>query len=177
MKEFFVSFAKYNKEANRSVYAILDKLSNDEREADRGSYYKSLSALYVHVLGGSVFLLGMLKEALTGSPASLALAGLEGITVPKGALSAAQWRDLAGAFEKADDAYIALVSSLRDEDFKAQVKLSWYGGNPASVPAAFMLQQLIAHGIHHRGQISQILDSLKIDNDYSGIAPAFMPKL
>jgi uncharacterized damage-inducible protein DinB len=177
MKELFISFAKYNKEANKAVYAILNGLSNDEREKERGSYYKSLSGLFAHTLGGTVFLLGTLKEALAESPAAGALAALEGITVPRESLSAAQWQELEGAFEKADNAYIDLVSSLRDEDLKAQVKLPWYGGNPASVPVAFMLQQLIAHGTHHRGQISQILDSLKIDNDYSGLSPAFIPKL
>ncbi|MDR1177295.1 MAG: damage-inducible protein DinB [Spirochaetaceae bacterium] len=175
MKELFITFAKYNKEANKAVCAILDGLSNDEREKDRGSYYKSLSGLFVHILGGTVFILGMLKEALGGSQS--ALSALESVTVPQGGLNAEQWKALGAAFEKADDAYIHFVSSLKEEDLKAPVKLSWYKGNPPSVPVAFMLQQLISHGNHHRGQISQILDSLKIDNDYSGIAPAFVPKL
>jgi uncharacterized damage-inducible protein DinB len=177
MKELFITFAKYNKEADKAIYTILDGLSNDEREKDRGSYYKSLSGLLVHVLGGAVFLLGMLKEALGGSPAQAAFSGLDSVAVPQGALDGEQWKALGVAFEKVDDAYISLVSSLREEDLKAQVKLSWYSGNPPSVPVAFMLQQLTAHGTHHRGQISQILDSLKIDNDYSGISPAFIPAL
>ncbi|MDR1210735.1 MAG: damage-inducible protein DinB [Spirochaetaceae bacterium] len=175
MKELFITFAKYNKEADKAIYAILDGLSNDEREKDRGSYYKSLSGLFVHTLGGTVFLLGMLKEALGGSPS--ALSDLGSVTIPEGGLNAEQWKVLGADFEKADDAYIQLVSSLKEEDLKAPVKLSWYKGNPPSVPVAFMLQQIIAHGTHHRGQISQILDSLKIDNDYSGISPAFVPKL
>jgi uncharacterized damage-inducible protein DinB len=37
-----------------------------------------------------------------------------------------------------------------------------------------MLHNLGAHGTHHRGQISQILDELKIDNDYSGINVRFL---
>ena len=177
MKEFFISFAKYNKEANRTIYAILNKLSNDEREQNRGSYYKSLSGVFAHILGGAVFLLGMLKEALAGRPAAKALAALEGIAVPRESLTAAQWQELEKAFEKADDAYIDFVASLTEEDLAVKVKLSWYKGNPPSVPLAFMLQQMIAHGTHHWGQISQILDSIKIDNDYSGLAPAFIPKL
>jgi uncharacterized damage-inducible protein DinB len=39
-----------------------------------------------------------------------------------------------------------------------------------------MFSQLIAHGTHHRGQISQVLDELGIDNNYSGINVAFLPK-
>jgi uncharacterized damage-inducible protein DinB len=37
-----------------------------------------------------------------------------------------------------------------------------------------MLHNLSAHGTHHRGQISQILDELKIDNDYSGLNVQFV---
>jgi len=177
VKEFFVSFAKYNKEANKAVYSILDKLSNEEREKDRGSYYKSLTGIYTHILGGTVFFLGMFKEALSASPAAKAFAALKGADIPKVPLSAGQWKALAGSFEKADDALISLASALSGDDLKAEVKIAWYDGNPASVPLAFMLEQLIAHGTHHRGQISQILDSLKIDNDYSGLATAFIPQL
>jgi uncharacterized damage-inducible protein DinB len=54
------------------------------------------------------------------------------------------------------------------------VKLDWYKGKPATVPLSVMLQQLVTHNLHHRGQISQILDSLKIDNDYSGINIKFL---
>ncbi|MDR1429049.1 MAG: damage-inducible protein DinB [Spirochaetaceae bacterium] len=177
MKELFITFAKFNKEADKTVYAILDGLSNEEREKDRGSYYKSLSGLFVHTLGGTVFLLGMMKDALGGSPALAALSALGSVTVPQGGLDAGQWKALGASFETADDAYIQFVSSLRESDFNAPVTLAWYKGNPPSVPVAFMLQQVTAHGTHHRGQISQILDSLKIDNDYSGISPAFVPKL
>jgi uncharacterized damage-inducible protein DinB len=39
-----------------------------------------------------------------------------------------------------------------------------------------MLSQILTHGTHHRGQLSQVLDELKIDNNYSGINVAFLPK-
>jgi uncharacterized damage-inducible protein DinB len=57
---------------------------------------------------------------------------------------------------------------------KLPVKIDWFGGNPAEITVSFLLSQLVVHNIHHRGQISQILDSMKIDNDYGGIDPAFM---
>jgi uncharacterized damage-inducible protein DinB len=62
-----------------------------------------------------------------------------------------------------------MAEALSESDMKLPIKIDWYGGNPASVPLSFMLSQLLLHNIHHRGQISQILDSLKIDNDFSGI--------
>ena len=175
MKKLFVSFAKYNEEANRAICSIADKLSNDEREKDRGSYYGSLSSLVRHVLEGTIFLGGMVKAAMPGNAAAQkAFAPAEGLGIPEGTLSESQWKSLAGLFAAADKSLVDFVSALPDTDFNAPVALEWYGGNPASVPLYFMLQQITAHNTHHRGQISQIFDELKIDNDYSGINVQFL---
>lgn len=177
MKDIFLMDAKYNGEADKTVFALLDKLSNEDREKERGSYYGSLSGLVRHILGGTSFFLGMFKAALPGNAAALkALAPLEGLSAPEGRLTEAQWKSLGAAFETADDAMVNFIAALSEEDFKAPVKINWYGGNPGAVPLYFMLRQLTAHGTHHRGQVSQILDELKIDNDYSGIGIAFLPK-
>jgi uncharacterized damage-inducible protein DinB len=175
MKETFLMFAKYNQAGNKTIYSILDKLSNDDREKDRGSYYKSLSGLLRHILGGTIFLSGMYKTALGGNAAALkALAPLEGIAVPENTLSEAQWKELGAILDSADAALVNLAAALNEGDLSRPVKLDWYGGNPDSVPLSFMLHQLMVHNTHHRGQISQILDSLNIDNDYSGISAAFL---
>lgn len=175
MKAWFITFAEYIKEADQRVYAILDGLSNDEREKDRGSYYGGLSGLILHLLGGTLFFHSLFKGALgEGSPAAKVL-DYPAITLPKGSLSEAQWKSLGPFFETANKATVEFIKALKDEELSSPVKLDWYGGNPPSVPLFFMLQQLTAHGIHHRGQISQILDELKVDNDYSGINVAFLP--
>ncbi|GHT96237.1 diguanylate cyclase [Spirochaetia bacterium] len=176
MKELFVINAQYNHEANKAILSILNGLSNDEREQDRGSYYKSLSGLVAHILGGTVFLLGMFKDlAAHNDAARKALAPLEAVSVPEGKLSEAQWKQLGADIETADTAYINFTKALTDADLKIPVKLSWYNSNPDSVPAFFLLNNLVAHGTHHRGQVSHILDELKIDNDYSGVNAAFLP--
>jgi uncharacterized damage-inducible protein DinB len=176
MKELFVINAQYNREANRTFLSILNGLSNAEREQDRGSYYKSLSGLITHILGGNTYLLGMFQDAVAHNDAALkALAALKTVTVPQeGPLSDAQWKQLAADFETVDTAYIDFTKALTDADLKVPVKIDWYGGNPGSVPAFFLLNQLTAHGTHHRGQVSQILDALKIANDYSGVSAAFL---
>ncbi|GHV75326.1 hypothetical protein AGMMS49942_01470 [Spirochaetia bacterium] len=175
MKELFVINAQYNHEADKVILSILNKLSNDEREQDRGSYYKSLSGLTAHILGGTVFLLGMFKDAVAHNDAALkALAALKTVTVPEGKLSEAQWKQLVADIETADTAYINFAKALTDADLMAPVKLPWYNGNPDSVPVFFLLTQVLTHGTHHRGQVSHILDALKIDNDYSGVNVSFL---
>jgi uncharacterized damage-inducible protein DinB len=154
-------------------------MSNDEREKDRGSYYGSLSGLFRHIIGGTRYFLGLFKGALEGNAAALgALSALDGIPFPaEGQLSEAQWKELGGELEAVDAAYVGMAEALTGADLPQPVKIDWYGGNPASMPLSFMLSQLLVHNTHHRGQISQILDSLKIDNDFSGIQKEFMPAL
>ncbi|GHT77915.1 diguanylate cyclase [Spirochaetia bacterium] len=179
MKEFFLMFARYNQQANQSMVSIVDKLSNDEREKGRGSYFGSLSGLLRHTLDVVPFFLNMFKDAVANNAGAVkAIASLEGLAaIPeKGSLTEAQWKQLKANFQTADEAYVRFITALSDADLQAPVKIEWYGGNPASVPLSFMLSQFIVHNTHHRGQVSQILDELKIDNDYSGIDVAFLPK-
>jgi uncharacterized damage-inducible protein DinB len=171
-----VMYAKYNQAGNKTILDLLDNLSNHDREKDRGSFYGSLSGLFRHILGGTRFFLRMYKTALSGNEAALkAISAVETLPkFPEGALSEEQWKELESAATVIDTAYIAMAEALNESDLSLPVKIEWYGGDPASVPLSFMLSQLVVHNTHHRGQISQILDSLKIDNDYSGITVSFL---
>jgi uncharacterized damage-inducible protein DinB len=175
MKEALM-YAKYNQAGNKTIFDLLNKMSNEEREKDRASFYGSLSGLYRHLAGGTRFFLGLYKTALAGNAAaSKAISAIESLpAIPKDALTEVQWKELGEATAKIDEAYIKVAEALSEGDMALPVKIEWYGGNPASVPLSFMLSQLLVHNTHHRGQISQILDSLKIENDFSGIDVAFI---
>jgi uncharacterized damage-inducible protein DinB len=174
MKDIFLVQARYMQEADRKVYGLLDSLSNEEREAERGSYYGSLSALARHILGGTIYFHSMFKAALGENPAAVRALSYPAAALPEGRLTEARWKDLESLFEAANAGTIQFVSALKDTELNAPVPVEWYGGNPAAVPLYFMFNNLFAHGTHHRGQISQILDELKVDNDYSGINAAFL---
>ena len=45
MKEIFITFAKQNEEADKAFVSLLDKISNDEREKNRKSYYGAFPVL------------------------------------------------------------------------------------------------------------------------------------
>jgi uncharacterized damage-inducible protein DinB len=168
-------YAKYNQAGNKAIYSIISAMSNEDREVDRGSYYGSLSGLLRHILGGTKFFLGMYKGALGEGEAFRALSVADSVPFPaEGALSESQWKELGSALEAVDAAYVSMAQALTEAELSCSVKIDWYGGNPDSVPLSFMLSQLVVHNTHHRGQISQILDSLKIDNDYSGIGAEFI---
>ncbi|MDR2135357.1 MAG: DinB family protein [Treponema sp.] len=173
MVNAIVTFAKYNQEANKKILDLLNGISNDERERERGSYYHSLSGLVRHIGSGTLFFAGLFRGALGSAPAAKPLAALEKISFPPDALDEAQWDRTAAGLESVDQALADFAGALNDASLAAPVKLDWYGGDPADVPLSFMFYQLTVHNTHHRGQISQILDELKIDNDYSAINVAF----
>jgi uncharacterized damage-inducible protein DinB len=161
MKENFLTIAKYNEDTNKIIVKILGKLSNEDREKNRKSYYGSLSGLFRHIMGAPIFFLSLFIEAVENNTAALkALAPLAKYKDFKGKLTEDQWKKVVSFSRIADKAFVDFISALNESDFDAPVKLNWYKGKPASVPLRFMLQQLTVHNIHHRGQISQILDSL-----------------
>jgi uncharacterized damage-inducible protein DinB len=122
-------------------------------------------------------MLGLFKDAVAHNEAARkALQSLEKIAPPKGPLTEAQWKQLAADIAAADAAHISFASALSDTDMTVPVKIEWYGGNPGSVPLFFLLNQVTTHSTHHRGQVSQILDALKVDNNYSAFSPATLPK-
>ncbi|MHB9291321.1 hypothetical protein Holit_00395 [Hollandina sp. SP2] len=175
MKETCLMFAQYYKAGNQAVLSILQTLSPEEREKERGSYYRSLSGLVRHIGGGTLFFQGLFKTALSHKAAALkALAASESLVIPQDTAAEAQWNALVQAFATLDDGLIQVVSALDEPDFTIPVPVQWYGGNPDTVPLYFLLHQLTMHGTHHRGQIAQILDEMKISNDYFGIDVAFL---
>ena len=178
MKDYLIVNAKYNQKANSALISILNGLSDADREKDRGSYYGSLSGLVAHNLGGTTFFMSLFKDAVASNPAASKVYDTLGKIgpAPKGTLTGDQWKSLVKDLETADQALVDFVSALEDKDLQAPVKVPFYGGNPDSVPLAFLLLNLAAHGTHHRGQASQILDEMKVDNNYSGIDIAFLPK-
>jgi uncharacterized damage-inducible protein DinB len=168
LQESFIIFAKQSADANAAVIALLDKMPAPEREKERGSYYHSLMELVRHILGGTGFLCGTIKDAVaSNSAAQTALKTLSDLPrLPE----KPEWDALKKTLAQADAAFIELTKALGEDCLNAQVDAAFFKWGVPSVPVAFMLQQLIAHNLHHRGQISQILDELKIDNNYSGIA-------
>ena len=173
MKEIMLIHARDNKRANEAVLGLLDGLSVEARNEDRKSYYKSLSGLMGHVCGGTPYFHGMFRAAFP--KAAAALKATEGLKVPEGEkLGAAQWEELKAACAKGDQATIDFIAALDEADLYAPIPLDWYGGKPASVPLCFLLSQSFTHGIHHRGQISQILDEMGVEHDFSGMDVAFL---
>ena len=175
MDKTLLMYARYNLRANAAIIALLDRLSIEELNKDRKSYYKSLSGLMTHVLGGATYFFGLFRSAAPS--ASKALERADGLSCPEGeALSASQWSEFKRAASLCDELMIDFVEAASDAELSASVKIDWYGGKPDAVPLAFLLHCYFVHGTHHRGQISQVLDSMDVEHDFSGLDLEFFQK-
>jgi uncharacterized damage-inducible protein DinB len=145
-------YARHTKQTDASVLALLDGLSNEAREEDRKSYYKSLSGLARHILDSAIYFHGLFRASL--GDGIKALKPVEGLV---------------------DQATIDLVQAQGEAGCAQPIALDWYDGKPATVPFYFLAHQLFEHGTHHRGQISQILDEMGLEHDFSGIALECLP--
>jgi uncharacterized damage-inducible protein DinB len=175
MDNILLMYARYTQRANAEVIALLDKLSVGELNEDRKSYYKSLSGLMSHTLGGTAYFFGLFRSA--APVAAKAIKEAEGLSCPEGdTLSSAQWSELKRVAAICDKGMIDFIEAASEAELSAPVKIDWYGGKPDAVPLAFLLHCYFVHGTHHRGQISQVLDSMGIEHDFSGLDLEFFPK-
>ncbi|GMO46342.1 MAG: hypothetical protein Ta2G_01470 [Termitinemataceae bacterium] len=172
MKKTFIMYVKHIQHKDKKVTELLDKLSNEQREKDCGSYYKSLSGIYRHVGGCAAVFLNFLKAALSEGSEAKTVASPAVEQESKEALSEAQWKSFKTFIENVDAAFLDFVTKLTDAELNTQVK--WFSGDMVSLEYA--LHAYIMHQAHHLGQIAQALDELKVDNDFSGIPLEFFKK-
>ena len=106
MKENFSTIAKYNEDTNKKVASILGKLSNEEREKNRKSFYGSLSALFRHNVGATCFFLSLFKDgAKDNAEALAALESTAKIAPLEGKLTEAQWKKVVSSSKIVDKAF------------------------------------------------------------------------
>jgi uncharacterized damage-inducible protein DinB len=173
MNTSFTVHTLYNQGANAAVYGLLSALSNEEREKARGSFYGSLSGLARHLAGGTGFFAEMLKGAVKNPAAKKALEPTASVVrPPEGELTEAQWQELGKTLATLDKAMVEFCRVLTVPDLETPVK--WMTGDPETVPVWFMLATLAHHNTHHRGQISQILDEMKVEHNFSGVSPEYL---
>jgi len=170
MEGYLEHLIKYNQSANKQVIKILAELDEADRILDRKSYFKSLQGLLEHIAGAELSLQKIIKASCP-EISGLIHKYLE-YTSEQVKTSFTDFSELKVAIETLDSAFLEMVGSLTDEDLKKtvsfirpQFKLEYQLG-------VFIIQYA-NHGTHHRGQISQILDEMGIDNNFSSIAPHY----
>jgi uncharacterized damage-inducible protein DinB len=146
-----VLMAEYARWMNSKLYAACEGLSDEERRADRGAFFKSIHATLEHLIWGDRIWLsrfdGVSRPATTlGAPI------FDDFVAMRGAREALDLEMLTWA-KSTDAAWLGEPMTLTSKIY----------GFTIVHPRWVYVTQMMNHGTHHRGQIATLLTQLGID--------------
>jgi len=166
MHRYIKLLLNYNCRANGSVISIFKKLTSDDLYKDRGSFMKSLFGLMDHIVEGENY---FIKQLETAYPALSFLSHKYSKMESKyNEINFTSLDEMTDALKTCDQSVMTFIDSIKPDMLNDTIEVESFNGKK-SWTAAYLLLQLINHSVHHRGQISQILDETGIENDYSGL--------
>lgn len=157
-----MTMARYNAWMNTKMYRICAELSDEERKADRGAFFRSIHGTLDHLLAVDVMLLAHYTE---GKPTFL----------PTGELCQS-FDELRRRRGEEDAKLLEWSRSLSDEWLEVPSSYTDHVTDLSHVvPRGFWIVHLFNHQTHHRGQITTLLTQLGQDigsTDLHGIQDA-----
>lgn len=165
-KDIYSHLALYNKRANAEMFAVLAQLTNKARRRDTGSWFGSIHRLVNHIIIADMYWLNRFKPVFPES------AVLKDPLLSPANLS---WQhDLCEHFEElrderrfVDDRIISWIEECPEDRYGDSFKYSDSVGNLHSAVVGQAFEFLFLHQVHHRGQVSQVLDSLGLPNNFA----------
>lgn len=141
------TMAAYNAELNVRVYAAAGRLSDAERRADRGAFWRSIHGTLSHLLWADRIWLARFG---LGTPPDTAIADSDRMVE--------DWDDLWAQRQALDAAMLAWADTL--DPALLEGDLDWWSGaagRQMKKPRALCMIQIFNHQTHHRGQIHALL--------------------
>lgn len=148
--------ARYNRWMNEKIYAAGERLSDEDRKADRGAFFKSIHSTLNHLLWADQTWLGRFTQGTS----------LEKI-YPKASVGVdlySDWEELKAARMAMDKDIEAWAASVKPAWL--QNDFTWHSGITKSTrtkPAWILATHLFNHQAHHRGQVTTLLMQRGID--------------
>jgi uncharacterized damage-inducible protein DinB len=148
--------ARYNRWMNEKIYTASEQLSDAERKADSGAFFKSIHSTLNHLVWGDAMWLGRFTR---GTAMERPMP-----TIPAGTDMHADWNEMKAARLSLDADLISWVDTVDAAWLAGQ--FSWYSGlskTTRSGPAWQSVVHMFNHQTHHRGQVTTLLSQRKID--------------
>jgi uncharacterized damage-inducible protein DinB len=169
-------WATYNEEVNQDLARILGPLATGESprwEAPVGSFFKNLKGLLNHLVNSDLAWLRRFSEnGLASAELKPLLAGLPETDYKK--ILFETWGDYLDLRTRLDQAWKAFAQNVPEARLDENFTYTNFQGKSVTAPWIGLILHLLNHQTHHRGAISQILDSWGIENDYSGMTRVWM---
>lgn len=166
MREIFRHYAKCNAIINADMIRVMEDSGGSAYDAVVDGFFKSVGEILDHTYVADIAWLSSFRSVRTFSIFEDPLFAL-----PLD-WSARKFVDLA-SFKKGRTQLDAIFTRLADEivesDLSGIVSRVTRAGDRQEKLFWKALVHVFNHQTHHRGQVSQILDQLKIKNDYSNM--------
>lgn len=166
MKEQIVFLLKYNEDDDNQVISILEGLSQEERNADRKAYFKSLHGLFEHTVTTGLFFQKIIISAFPE------LKGLGSKYLDKKlephAINFPDFSDLKLVAQDIHSTYIKIANKLSEEELNRTITAATPRGT-SEMKVWLLLLRYVNHSTHHKGQIMQILEEMGVDCNFGGL--------
>jgi len=139
--------ARYNRWQNENLYAVADRLSDEERRRERGAFFGSIHATLNHLLWAD----RMWMSRFAGTPKPHG-------GIPESVSLYEHW----GELKRERTAFDAIIIDWADRLDPAwpEGDLTWYSGatkRNVTRPKMLLLMHFFNHQTHHRGQVHCML--------------------
>jgi uncharacterized damage-inducible protein DinB len=168
------TLARYNAGANDQLAALLGPHAS-RWEEPCGSYFGTVKGLVSHLCTADIRWFGRFAENGWGTPAwRTSVAALPVLAPGKDLFS--DWEGFAALRKTLDGLWLDLAASFDGSRFDEAFTYTTIQKEEVTVRWAGVFFHLLNHQTHHRGALSQVLDSWGVDNDYSGLVKSFSLK-
>jgi uncharacterized damage-inducible protein DinB len=158
----------YNIRVNVKLFGILQELPDAEITRDAGSYFGSILDLLNHVLTSDLGWLSRFRDAEVPAEcldSPVLVHTPPGFGKPLHHSLQAVWEHQQGV----DQVFQDLSAALTEASAGSAFSYTDSTGTRHSFVLGDVLLHVLNHATHHRGQISQILDSRGVDHDFSNL--------
>ena len=155
--------ARYNRWMNQRLYAACEQLTDAQRKADQGAFFKSIHMTLTHlVLADKMWLARFAVQGVDFAALSPAL-----LAVPKGSDYTSDlhpdWADLKATRDQLDAAIEHWLAEMQQEFLASTLQYANTKGVPRAHPAWQALTHFFNHQTHHRGQVTTLLSQSGVD--------------
>ena len=167
MKNCISAMARYNKQVNQAIRGIVGGVARESLEQDTGTFFRTIKGTMEHIALAE--LLWLRRFSSFGKYASLENNGY--LTSEPGKVEKDIVENIENCFAilgDLDELLINLIEELSEEALRSVVRYKNTKGDAFEKIFYQTILHILVHGIHHQGELSAIMDILKIKNDYSG---------
>ncbi|MAK61112.1 MAG: damage-inducible protein DinB [Ponticaulis sp.] len=152
--EFAIKMARYNRWQNQSLYRAADGLSDADRMADRGAFFRSIQETLSHILWADIAWMNRFAPEIAPSDVPIAKSGA----------MFADWSVLKSMRGEFDEIILDWAEAMTPEWLVGE--LSFYSSaydKEIRLPRDTSVVHLFNHQTHHRGQVHAMLTAAGVD--------------